>query len=153
MNATARKNPAPKPAETTEATIVASAEQAAVYARGRMDAAAAFGKKNLDAALEAGGALVAGVQEISQMWLGLMQGALDDGLGASRRLAACRTTKDMIDAQGEIARASYEKFANESRKLSDLSAKVAGNVSAPLAAQVNVAVGAAVDAFAKPVAA
>ena len=113
------------------------------------ETAAALGKGNLNAVLEAGNALVAGAQEISQMWLALVQGAVGDGIGATRRLAACRTTKDVIDAHGEIARASYEKFASESRKLSEISHKIAGNVSAPIAAQI----GATVETLAKPVAA
>ena len=113
------------------------------------ETAAALGKGNLNAVLEAGNALVAGAQEIGQMWLALVQGAVGDGIGATRRLAACRTTKDVIDAQGEIARASYEKFASESRKLSEISHKIAGNVSAPIAAQI----GATAETLAKPVAA
>ena len=171
MNAPARKPQTPKAIQTMAATSTVakdavetvfgvSAEKAYSYAREQMTAAAkagetaaAFGKGNLDATLAAGAALVAGAQEIGQMWLALMHGAIGDGLDASRRLAACRTTKDMIAAQGEIAMASYEKFASESRKLSDVSTKIAGNVSAPIAAQVNVAVDRAVEALAKPLAA
>lgn len=169
VNATTRKSRTPKPVESkfAGATLVVakdavetlfgvSAEKTYAYAREQLTAtakagqtAALFGKANLDAALDAGNALVAGAQGIGQLWIALMQGAVDDGIGAARRLAACRTTKDLIDAHGEIARVSYRKFASEGRKLSDLSAKLAGDVSAPIAARV----GAAADALAKPFAA
>lgn len=167
MNATTRKSRTPKPAESVGATLVAakdavetvfgvSAEKAYAYAREQLSAtvkagetAAVFGRANLDAAMESGAALVVGAQSIGQLWMALMQGAVDDGIDAARRLATCRTTKDLIDAQGEIARASYRKLANEGRKLSDLSAKLAGDVSAPIAVRV----GAAADALAKPFAA
>jgi phasin family protein len=167
MNATTRKSQVLKRADPIDATFAATkdavermvgpaAEKAYAYAREQLNAAAkageqavSFGRGNFDTAVDVGGAMIAGTQEISRLWLALFQGAVDDGINAARRLASCRNTRDFITVQGEIARASYEKFTNDGRKLSDLSAKLVGDVSAPIAVRVE----SLADTFAKSTAA
>jgi len=141
MNTTTRKLQMVNPAQPVEAALTAAAKAGST--------AASFVQANVDAALEAGRVLVAGSHDIGRIWLAAFQGALDDGIGAAQRLSACRNTKDLLDAHGEIARASYARFADESRRLSDLSTRLAGDVSAPIAVRVR----AAVDVLGKPTAA
>jgi phasin family protein len=90
-----------------------------------------------------------GTQEISQIWLALTQSSVNDGVAALQRLGACKSTPELVEAQGELARAAYAKFASESRKLSEISVKFAENVSAPVVARAE----AALHVLAKPTAA
>lgn len=154
MNAPSRKTPALKSPAMIESTFSAAKDAmesvfgAAVVTK-NFENAFAFGRANLDAAVDAGNALLAGAQEINQVWLALTQESVNDGVAALRRLTACRSTPELIAAQGELARASYEKFASKGRKLSDLTAKLAEDVSAPVVARAD----AALNVLAKPIAA
>jgi len=54
-----------------------------------------------------------------------------------------------MDAQAELAQSNYAKALEDSRKISDLSVKVAEAASKPITKRVN----AAVEKFSKPIAA
>ena len=107
----------------------------------QMETAAAFGRANWDAASQSGAAMLAGMQQIGQAWLALAQESVNDGIAAARQVTACRSTPELIAAQGEIARASYAKYASKSRALSDLAAKLVEDVSAPVVARADAALG------------
>jgi phasin family protein len=154
MNVPARKTPASKTPALIETTLdTAKSTTGGVFGPATMtknfENAFAFGRANLDAAVEAGNALLAGAQEISQIWLALAQESVDDGVAALRRLTACRSTPELVAAQGEIARTSYAKYASKGRALSDLTVKLAEGVSAPVVARAD----AALTVLAKPIAA
>lgn len=154
MNAPSRKTPAPKGSEMIESTFVAAKDAmenvfGATIVTKNFESAVAFGRANVDAASEAGNALMVGAQEINQVWLALAQEAVNDGVAAMRRLTSCRSTPELIAAQSELTQASYEKFASKGRTLSALSAKLAEDVSAPVVARAN----AALNVLAKPIAA
>ncbi|MCC7016946.1 MAG: phasin family protein [Rhodospirillales bacterium] len=154
MNAPSRKMPAPKSPAMIESAYNAAKEAVETVfgpstVTKNFENAFAFGQANADAAVAAGNALLAGAQEIGQVWLALAQETVDDGVSALRRLTACRSTPELIAAQGEIARTSYAKYASKSRALTDLAAKLAENVSAPVVARAD----AALTVLTKPIAA
>ena len=154
MNAPARKTPAPKSSEMIESTFSATKDaMASVFGADAVtknfEKAFSFGQANFAAAVEAGNALLMGAQEINQVLLGLAQESVNDGVAAMQRLTACRSTPELIAAQGEVAQASYAKYTSQGRKLSDLTTKLAEGVSAPVVARAE----AAMSVLAKPIAA
>ncbi len=154
MNAPSRKPSASKSPETIESTFTAAKDaMASVFgadaATKAFENSLAHGQANMAAASAVGGALMTGVQEINQIWLALAQEAVSDGVAAMQRLTACKSTPELFEAQSELARASYAKFASKSQTLSALATKLAEDVSAPVVARAE----AAMTAFAKPIAA
>jgi phasin family protein len=146
MNAPSRKTPAPK-SQDMISTAISAAKDAMegafdpAAATKQFESAVAFGRANWDAVSESGTAIFAGVQQISQAWLALAQESVDDGIAAMRRVSTCRSTPELIAAQGDIARASYAKYASKGRALSDLAVKLAEDVSAPVVARADAALG------------
>jgi phasin family protein len=154
MNAPARKPSAPKNPEMIESTFSAAKDAmenvfGADAVTKNFEKAFSFGQANFAAAVEAGNSLFAGAQEINQVWFALAQESVNDGVAALRRLTACRSTPELIAAQSELRQASYAKFASKGRALTDLTAKLAEDVSAPVVARAN----AALNVLAKPIAA
>ncbi len=171
MTAT-RKNNAGKAgtAKPVEAAVKAGAQVAAkgyekAFAMGReqvetavkagagafkgYDDLAGFGKDNVEAVMTSGAILAKGVQDLNDVWLGLARASVEDAVGAAKALFGCKTLPEVVEVQTGLAQAQYEKFVADSRRLSNMSAKLAENASAPIAARVTVAV----EKFNKPLAA
>ncbi|MCH6589193.1 MAG: phasin family protein [Proteobacteria bacterium] len=110
---------------------------------------AGFGKDNVQAVMTSGAILAKGVQDLNDVWLGLARASVEDAVGAAKALFGCKTLPEVVELQTGLAQAQYEKFVAESRRLSDMSAKLAENASAPITARVTVAV----EKFTKPLAA
>jgi phasin family protein len=154
MNAPTRKPSVAKSPDVIESVYSAAKEAMEgafnpAAATKQLEAAAAFGRANWDAAAEAGSAWLAGAQNIGQAWLALAQESVDDGVAALRRLTACRSTPELVAAHSDIARTTYTKYARKGRALSDLAVKLAEDVSSPVVARAEAALG----AFAKSTAA
>ena len=111
--------------------------------------AVAYGKENVDAVMKSNAIFVKGVQDINTALFGLAQTSMEDSVAATQKIFGCKTVADVIDAQAELAQANYAKALDDSRKISDLSVKVAEAASKPITKQVN----AAVEKFSKPIAA
>ena len=110
---------------------------------------AGFGKDNVQAVMTSGAILAKGVQDLNDVWLGLARASVEDAVGAAKALFGCKTLPEMVEVQSGLAQAQYEKFVEDSRRLSAMSAKLAENASAPIVARVTVAV----EKFNKPLAA
>ncbi len=146
MNAPARKTTAPKSQDMIESAYSAAkgAMEGAfnpAAATKQFESAVAFARANWDAASESGNVIFAGMQQIGQAWMALAQESVDDGVVALRRLTACRSTPELIAAQGDLARASYAKYASKGRALSDLAVKLAEDASTPVVARADAALG------------
>ena len=113
------------------------------------DELAGFGKDNVEAVMTSGAILAKGVQDLNDVWLGLARASVEDAVGAAKALFGCKTLPEMVEVQTGLAQAQYEKFVEDSRRLSAMSAKLAENASAPINARVTVAV----EKFNKPLAA
>lgn len=108
-----------------------------------------FGKDNVDAAIKSGTILTRGVQDINKVLFGLAQAQLEESVAATKKILGCKSVKDVVEVQSDIAKANYAKFMAESRKLADMSVKLAEESVAPIAARVAVAV----EKTTKPIAA
>ena len=126
-----------------------TAVKAGVDAFKGYDELAGFGKDNVEAVMTSGAILAKGVQDLNDMWLGLARASVEDAVGAAKALFGCKTLPEVVEVQTGLAQAQYEKFVEDSRRLSNMSAKLAENASAPITARVTVAV----ETFTKPLAA
>ncbi len=153
----ARKNNAGKAgtAKPVEAAMAAGAEAVETFVKAGAgafkgyDDLAGFGKDNVEAVMTSGAILAKGVQDLNDMWLGFAQASVEGAVGAAQAMFGCKTLPEVVEVQTGLAQAQYEKFVTDSRRLSDMSAKLAENASAPIAARVTVAV----ETFTKPLAA
>lgn len=109
----------------------------------------AFNKDNVDAFVKCGTLFAQGMQEINKVVLGLAQTSMEDGVNATKAMFACKSVKDVVAVQSDLAKNNYETLVTEGKKLSEMSLKLAETVGAPLAARVNLAV----EKLTKPLAA
>lgn len=97
----------------------------------------AYGKANVDALMKANSVLVKGAQDMNKVLFGLAQSSLEDGVAATKKMLSCKSLKDVVEVQSTLAKANYKKSVDEGRKLTDMSVKLAEEISAPIASQVN----------------
>lgn len=109
----------------------------------------AFNKDNFDAVVSANTSLVKGIQAFSKEFFAIAQASLEQNAEATQKIFACTSVQEVVSMQNDLAKANYSSVLDKSRKLSDLSVKVAEDSAAPLAARVNVAV----EKITKPLAA
>lgn len=108
-----------------------------------------FGKDNVDAMIKSGTVLVRGVQDINKILFGLAQSQLEESVAATKKILGCKSIKEVVDVQSDIAKENYAKFVTESRKIADMSVKLAEEAGAPVAARVSYTV----EKATKPIAA
>jgi len=111
--------------------------------------AVAFGKENVDAVMKSNAILAKGIQDINTVLFDLAQTALQDSVVAAENLFGCKTVAEVMDTQAGLAKTGYAKALDDSRKISELTTKVAEAASRPITSQVN----AAVEKFSKPMSA
>ncbi len=128
---------------------VAAAIQAGAEAFKGYEDVVSYGKDSVDAVMKSNALFVKGFQDINQALFGLAQASLDDGAAATKKILGCKTVTDAIDAQTEMARAGYAKAIEDSRRIADMSVKLAEEAARPLTKQVS----ATVEKFSKPIAA
>jgi phasin family protein len=92
---------------------------------------------------------VKGVQDINKILFGFAQASLDDSVAATKKILGCKNVTEVIDAQAELAQAGYAKAIEDSRRINDMSVKLAEEAAQPLTKQVS----ATVEKFSKPIAA
>jgi phasin family protein len=107
-----------------------------------------YGKDNVDAVMKSNAIFAKGVQDINKALFGFAQASLEDSVTAAKKILGCKTAKEVMDAQTALAQSSYAKAIVDSRKITDLSVKVAEEASQPITKQVN----ATVEKFTKPIA-
>jgi len=119
----------------------------AAFVAGQKTMEVAF-KETVEAFMKSNAIFVQGVQDINTALFGLAQTAFEDSAVATKTLLGCKTPKDVIEVQADLARTGYAKAMEDGRKITDLSVKVAEAASKPITKQVN----AAVEQFTKPIA-
>jgi phasin family protein len=128
---------------------VAAAVKAGSEAFKSYEDAVSFGKDNLEAVMKANAIFVKGVQDINSVLFGIAQTSIETNAAASKKIFACKNVQDMVAVHNDLAADSYAKVVDNSRKISDLSVKVAEEVAEPITKRVN----ATVEQITKPLAA
>lgn len=103
---------------------------------------AEFSKGNVNAALEAGAAMMKGIQDFGKTWTSMAQASMESSLAATQATFACRNIKDFAEIQADLAKKTYNEMVSDSRTLATLSVKVAEETFASVRARVDATVAA-----------
>jgi len=101
-----------------------------------LDKLVGFMQGNLDALVHSNGALVSGLQAISQELLAQTQTAVDAVSTRGKQVFAVKSVKEALSVGGETVKATYQgQIANVS-KISEMTVKVASDVAAPVTGRI-----------------
>jgi phasin family protein len=95
------------------------------FAGPQADELAKRSSQNIEALSQASNILVKGAQEISREWFDVMQERVSKNLDALNRLAGCRSLQDFVTVQTDIARDRLGHTFESSRRLAEVSVRVA----------------------------
>ncbi len=142
-------------AKSYEKAVVASKEQVEAATKAGADAfkgyedVLAYNQNNMEALMKISAIWFKGVQDINKEVTTLASTSMEQGVNASKQILGCKTVEEIIAVHSDLAKTNYDKVVAESRKLSDMSIKLAENTAAPIAVRVNETAA----TFAKPLAA
>ncbi|QIL01921.1 phasin family protein [Sphingomonas sinipercae] len=93
---------------------------------------------NVEAIVEAGRIATAGAQSISQRVIAKNRDSLDRASETVRSLTSARTPADLLQAQAEFLRGSFDRFVAESSELTESMVKLAGEAIQPISNRATV---------------
>lgn len=99
-----------------------------------------FAKGNVEAAVESGKILTAGLQEIGSSYVAEGRNALETLTADVKQLAAVKSPADFFKLQGEFVRRNFDQAVAFGSKNSEAVLKLASEAAAPLTGRVNLAV-------------
>jgi hypothetical protein len=91
--------------------------------------------QNIEAVSGASTILARGVQDASREWFGLVQDRLQKNLDGFKALVHCRSVQDMIAIQSDLMRDTLEQAISTSRRVAELSVRVADEAARRVQAQ------------------
>ena len=97
-----------------------------------------FGRDNADAAVKAGLILAKGLQELNRTFLAFAQEQVEESVATAKALSGAKSLQEVIDIQSRLAKNGFDRLLAEGGKLNEVSAKLAEQALAPLAARLNV---------------
>lgn len=100
---------------------------------------ATFGQENAEALFRSGSIVAKGAEDIGREVITFTETSLRTGMAAGKAMMSVRSLRDLFDLQAEFARSSLDSLIAESVKLSEMSAKLAGEAIEPIGARVNAA--------------
>lgn len=93
--------------------------------------------QNLEAVTQTSTVLAQGVQEISREWFSLAQDQMKRNMSALNALTGCRSVQDFVAVQSDLVRDNVQQVINNSRRLSEISARIAQDATRTIQAQSN----------------
>ena len=99
-----------------------------------------FNKGNLEAIVESGKVLAAGVQDMGKAYVAEAKSAFETLTADVKALAAVKSPTDFFKLQGEIVRRNFDAAVAAGSKNSEAVVKLAGEAFAPLSSRVSLAV-------------
>lgn len=89
-------------------------------------------KRNADAMLASGQAVISGYQSVSSELLAFYQSRMKSGLDAGKRLTQCISPEDAVELQIDFTQAALKAYVEEFKKVGELTGKVMAEAFAPL---------------------
>lgn len=138
-----------------EKAVAVSKEQVEAAAKAGADAfkgyedVIAYNQNNMEAVMKAGAIWTKGIQDLSREMTVLANTSMEQSVAATKQILGCKSVEEVVAVQSDLAKTNYDKAVAESRKLSDMSIKLAENAAAPITVRVNETVA----TFSKPLAA
>ncbi len=99
-------------------------------------AATQFGRSNLEALTQSAQASVAGMQDLSRLYVAAVQGLMQQTMESTKAFAGAKTPQDVLAVQANLTRASIERMLGEGAKLQQAAQKMVEQASAPLTRRV-----------------
>ena len=134
-------------APSIESIVHAGSKAAETFVKATADAfksyesVPGFGKENVEAVVRSSTAVAKGFETIGARFAEIAKTSVEESVAASKALMGCTSVQDMIEIQSTIARKQFGKFVSEGAAISELSAKVATDMFAPFASQMNATFG------------
>jgi phasin family protein len=91
--------------------------------------------RNIEALSQASNILVKGAQEFSREWVELVQERMKKNMDAMNRLASCHSLQDFVTVQSDIARDRLGHTVESSRRLAEVSLRVADEAARVIQSQ------------------
>ena len=124
--------------------FAADAQTRAKAAYDKLQAAAAdvteFTKGNVEAMVESGKILGAGVQDMARSEVAAAKGAFETATADMKAMAAVKSPTDLFKLQGELARRNFDAMVAHYSKNAETGMKIANEAFAPLSSRVSLAV-------------
>lgn len=121
--------------EKTVAATKVQVEKASTAALKSYEDVAVASKETVDGFVSSVNLVSKGFEEISRAYFEMAQKATETQVEAAKAMFAARNVNELLEVQNEFVRNSYDKFSAETAKISEMSLKLANEVSAPIQAQ------------------
>jgi hypothetical protein len=92
--------------------------------------------QNIEAVSQASTMLARGFHEASQVWFGLAREQISKNMDALNRLAQCRSMQHAVAIQSELVRDNLQQTIDTSRRIAELSTRVANEAARTIQAPV-----------------
>jgi hypothetical protein len=110
---------------------------ALIPADGRSEELARRSSQNMEAVAQASTVIARGVQDVSREWFGLAQDRLQKNVEGFNALTRCRSVQDLIAVHSDLMRETLEQAIDTSRRVAELSVRVADEAARRMQAQAN----------------
>ena len=112
-------------------------EKASVQTLKQYEEVANVGKENVDNLVNIYNIVSKGAEEMGRSYFEYAQKQAEAQVESAKTIFQARNANELLDAQNEYVRNSYDKFSAESAKISELSLKLANDIAAPFQNQFN----------------
>jgi hypothetical protein len=123
---------------TMENGMKPATKAAAVFAKVGNEAAK-LGRGNLEALAQSTQAYLAGVQNLSRLYIAAVQGLTQHAVDGSKAFGGIKTVQDALTIQASFSRGTIERATTEGVKLQEAALEVAKQVYAPLTQRATLA--------------
>lgn len=96
-----------------------------------------IGKENVEAAVKSSQILAKAAEEMSKAIVNFTQASLEMGMQAGQSMLAVKTMQDLVEAQNEFAKNTFDHVVAGTSKISDMAMKVTNEAIEPISQRLN----------------
>ena len=105
-----------------------------------VDEAAAFGKSNAEAMIQAGTIFFHGFEELARSVVGLTQTQVEASMSTAKALIGAKSLTEVTDLQNAYAKSTFDHVVSEATHISELAFKITNDAMEPIGARVTAAI-------------